>query len=123
MSAQPTSTATPPCPARTPAVAMVSPQWIFRVVTAVAMRPTLWAAAIRQVGRLAPRGWWRRRPFLPLPAPDYLAFRNQTMYGGSGQVPDPGDVCIYLQWCRDFPRQHPSRVAVPNLLSAPAGES
>ena len=34
--------------------------------------------------RLARPGWWRRPPFLPLPAPDYLRFRMETAYGGAG---------------------------------------
>lgn len=52
---------------------------------------------------LAPPGWWRRPPFLPLPAPDYLRFRMETAYGGAGdQEPDPGDLVTYLRWCRDL---------------------
>lgn len=53
-----------------------------------------------QLFALAPRGWWRRRPFLPLPDNDYLAFRLQTMYGDPEHVPAPDDVVAYLKWCR-----------------------
>ena len=41
------------------------------VMGAVARRPALWRTSLRQARRLAPRGWWRRPPFLPLPAPGY----------------------------------------------------
>jgi hypothetical protein len=52
---------------------------------------------------LAAPGWWRRPPFLPLPAPDYLRFRLQTAYGGDGdRVPDPEDLVTYLRWVRNL---------------------
>lgn len=72
-------------------------------VAAVLRRPGLWPTAVIQVRRLAPPGWWRRRPFLPVPDPDYLRFRLETQYG-SDQAPEPGDVVTYLRWCRDLPR-------------------
>jgi hypothetical protein len=77
--------------------------WIPRLVVAVAAHPSLWGVALRQTLRLAEPGWWRRRPFLPLPPPDYLRFRLQTAYGGDGNhPPDPADVLTYLRWCRDM---------------------
>jgi hypothetical protein len=74
-----------------------------RVVTAVLARPALWPTAIRQIGRMTPRRWWRRAPYLPLPDPDYLRFRLETQYGTGGR-PDPADVVVYLHWCRDHDR-------------------
>jgi hypothetical protein len=70
---------------------------------AVLVRPDLWPVAAAQALRLAPPGWWRRRPFLPLPDPDYVRFRLQTAYGTGGR-PTAGDVVAYLRWCREFPR-------------------
>ncbi|MEO7442572.1 MAG: hypothetical protein ABIW46_03455 [Acidimicrobiales bacterium] len=70
------------------------------VVAAVAVRPDLWTTALRNCRALAPSGWWRRPPFLPLPDRDYLAFRLETMYGGSSPAPVPSDVVTYLEWCR-----------------------
>ncbi len=71
---------------------------------AVLPHPSLWLTAVSQARRLARPGWWRRPPFLPLPAPDYLRFRMETAYGGAGdQPPAPGDLVTYLRWCRDFP--------------------
>jgi hypothetical protein len=71
------------------------------VVAAVLRRPALWPAALRSAHRLAPPGWARRRPHLPLPAPDYLAFRLETMYGSAEHPPEPADLLRWLGWCRD----------------------
>jgi hypothetical protein len=71
-----------------------------RAVAAVAVRPRLWPTALRQAGRLAAPGWWRRAPFLPLPEPDYLAFRMETQYGAADRSPEPADLVAYLEWCR-----------------------
>ncbi|HEY8523313.1 MAG TPA: hypothetical protein VIL48_00015 [Acidimicrobiales bacterium] len=80
----------------------VSPGWAVRAALAVARRPSLWATAVRQVAVLAEPGWWRRPPFLPLPAPGYLRFRLQTAYGGDGErEPEPDDLVTYLRWCRE----------------------
>ncbi|HEX6422777.1 MAG TPA: hypothetical protein VFZ79_04815 [Acidimicrobiales bacterium] len=76
-------------------------RWAVAAARAVARHPSLWPTAVRQALVLAAPGWWRRRPFLPLPAPDYLRFRLQTAYGGDGdRPPDPSDVVTYLHWCR-----------------------
>ncbi|HRW36621.1 MAG TPA: hypothetical protein P5254_02905 [Aquihabitans sp.] len=69
------------------------------VVAAVARHPELWATAGRQVVRMAPSGWWRRSPHLPLPDPAYLRFRLETQYGDDHD-PEPADVVAYLRWCR-----------------------
>ena len=70
------------------------------VVAAVLVRPWLWPVAARQALALAPHGWWRRPPYVPLPDPSYLAFRLETMYGDSTRLPAPADVVAYLRWCR-----------------------
>lgn len=74
------------------------------IVAAVLRHPTLWPTAIGQAFRLAPTGWWRRAPFLPLPDPAYLAFRLETQYGRDAE-PSGDDVISYLRWCRDEARR------------------
>jgi hypothetical protein len=75
--------------------------WLLAVARTLLLHPALWGVAVRQVGVLAPRGWWRRAPFLPLPDPSYLRFRLVTAYGGDGSsAPSPDDVLAYLRWCR-----------------------
>ena len=76
--------------------------WLTRGAAAVLRRPRLWPTAMVQAGRLAAPGWWRRRPFLPLPDPAYLRFRLQTMYGDPAHEPEPDDLVVYLEWCRRF---------------------
>jgi len=70
------------------------------VALAVVARPWLWATAVRQVFRLARRGWWRRPPFLPVPDRAYVRFRLETQYGDPAHVLEPDDVVTYLRWCR-----------------------
>ena len=51
---------------------------------------------------LAAPGWWRHRPWLPVPDPGYLEFRLITQYGDAGHPPEPADVVAYLHWCRAY---------------------
>ena len=67
---------------------------------AVLRRPDLWAIGVRQMFRMAPRGWWRRAPFLPVADPKYLEFRSVTQYGDPERAADPHDVVAWLEWCR-----------------------
>ncbi|MGH9022770.1 MAG: hypothetical protein ACRDV9_06690 [Acidimicrobiia bacterium] len=69
------------------------------VVWGLLTAPSLWAVALAQMGRLARPGWWRRRPWLPIPDRSYLLFRLETAYGCS-RVPDVEDVLDYLRWCK-----------------------
>jgi hypothetical protein len=75
---------------------------LLRAAPAVLARPWLWPTAVVQLFALAPRGWWRRSPFLPLPDREYLGFRMQTMYGDPDRPPDPADLLAYLNWCRRY---------------------
>jgi len=79
-------------------------RWVRGTARALVVHPELWATAARQVLLLAPTGWWRRRPWLPLPDPAYLRFRLQTAYGDPEREPEPADVVTYLHWCRAWPR-------------------
>ncbi|MFM2181784.1 MAG: hypothetical protein RJB61_78 [Actinomycetota bacterium] len=72
----------------------------FTVVRAVVVHPSLWATAVRQWRRTTPPGWWRRRPFLPVPAGDYLRFRLVTQYGSDDHPVAVDDVLNYLAWCK-----------------------
>ena len=74
---------------------------------ALSLRPLLWLTACRQAHRLAGRGWWRRPPFLPVPAPAYARFRALTQYGEPDRPPDLADVVTWLVWARDMERAWP----------------
>lgn len=71
-----------------------------RVGAAVARHPGLWPTAARQARRLAPRRWWARRPFLPVPDRAWLRFRAETQYGDPERPPAPADVVTWLRWAR-----------------------
>ena len=73
-----------------------------RVAMAVARRPSLWPTAGWQAWRVTPDHWWRRPPFVPVPAQAYLRFRTTTQYGRADHPLEPGDVVRYLTWCRQM---------------------
>ncbi len=72
------------------------------VIIAILARPGLWRVAVHQARLLAPSGWWRQRPFLPVPARAYVAFRSVTQYGDARTEPEVFDVIDYLEWCKDW---------------------
>jgi|TARA_B110000967_G_scaffold186611_1_gene207853 hypothetical protein len=77
---------------------------VIRAALSVVRHPELWLTALRQARRTAPPGWWKRKPFLPVPSGEYLEFRLITQYGDATHRPEPGDVVKYLQWCRQWDR-------------------
>lgn len=79
-------------------------KFVLAVVIAVSRRPRLWITAFRQTALLAPKGWLTQTPFLPVPAPDYLAFRTVTQYGTDDHPPTSRDVVEYLIWCGEMRR-------------------
>lgn len=81
---------------------MLTSRDFFRLCAVIAVRPRLWATAVRQCLRLARRNWWKTAPFLPLPSPAYTAFRTNTQYGSPIATPEIADVLDYLEWCRDW---------------------
>lgn len=72
----------------------------MRSLLAVLRRPRLWGTAVRQVFRLAPAGWWRRPPFLPLPPAEYVAMRATIQYGDPKHSLEVEDLLKYLSWCK-----------------------
>jgi hypothetical protein len=60
--------------------------------------PATGLALLRVGWRFRRRGWWRRPPFLPLPARDYLRWRMHTAYGDDAFVPPAEDVVRYARW-------------------------
>lgn len=73
---------------------------------AVLARPRLWIPALRQALVLAPDGWWRRRPFLPVPSAELLGFRSITQYGSTDHPLSSTDVLDYLEWCESMRGLH-----------------
>jgi hypothetical protein len=75
---------------------------VISAAAAVVRRPSLWSTAVRQMRRTAAPGWWKRRPFLPVPSGSYVEFRLVTQYGDPGHAWDPDDVVNYLRWCKSW---------------------
>jgi hypothetical protein len=89
--------------ARRPGGPILTVRWGGRAFLAVLPHPSLWWTGVRQVRVLAAPGWWRRRPFLPMPDPGYLRFRMETAYGGAGdQDPKAEDLVTYLRWVKEW---------------------
>lgn len=77
---------------------------LLAVAVALARRPDLWVVAVAQAFRLAPRGWWRRWPPLPMPDDDYLRFRLVTAYGDPERPIEAEDLIAYLEWRKAWRR-------------------
>jgi hypothetical protein len=60
--------------------------------------PRTGVALLRVAWRFRARRWYRRFPFLPLPAADYMRWRMYTAYGDSAFVPPAEDVVRYARW-------------------------
>lgn len=77
------------------------PRGAVATARAVAVRPWAWRPALRQARTLVPRRWWARRPFLPVPDRDWMAFRMTTAYGDPAARLVPDDVLTWLAWSRN----------------------
>lgn len=75
--------------------------WL-RLGTTLALRalanPPLAADLLRVAWRFRRLGWYRRPPFLPLPAKEYTRWRMYTAYGDYDAVPLVRDVITYARW-------------------------
>jgi hypothetical protein len=75
--------------------------WV-RLTAALTMRaltnPPLAVDLLRAAWRFRHRHWYRRFPFLPLPATTYLRWRMYTAYGDESAVPPAEDVIAFARW-------------------------
>jgi hypothetical protein len=81
----------------------VSPR--LRLALTLALRslasPRTGVDLLRVAWRFRRRAWWRRPPFLPLPAREYVRWRLTTAYGDADAIPRADDVIRYARWaCR-----------------------
>ncbi len=60
--------------------------------------PRTGMALLRVGWRFRRRAWWKRFPFLPLPAGDYVRWRMHTAYGDGDVVPPVEDIVRYARW-------------------------
>ncbi|HUD69396.1 MAG TPA: hypothetical protein VMQ40_04075 [Acidimicrobiales bacterium] len=74
-------------------------------LTSLVRRPTAWWAGATSAIRFAPRGWWRRPPFLPLPDSRYWRFRMETAFGDKDAAPELDDLVTAIHWSRQARRR------------------
>jgi hypothetical protein len=60
--------------------------------------PAIGISLVRVGWRFRRRDWYKRFPFLPLPARDYVRWRLHTAYGRDDAVPPADDVIRYARW-------------------------
>lgn len=70
--------------------------WVA-TASALVLRPGLWSAAAGVARRLSAR---RRNGSGELRT--YVRWRVQTAYGSPDVRPPAGDVCSYVEWCREM---------------------
>lgn len=70
----------------------------LELVVRTLRRPALAADLLRVAWRFRARGWYRRFPFLPLPARDYVRWRMHTAYGDHDAVPSAAEIERYARW-------------------------
>lgn len=75
--------------------------WI-RLALALSARaivnPLLAIDLLRVAWRFRHRHWFRRFPFLPLPASSYVKWRMYTAYGEDNAIPPVDDVIAFARW-------------------------
>jgi hypothetical protein len=75
----------------------------WRLFLTILRRPWLWAEGMRTLVAVAPPGWWRRAPYLPIPDVAYADWRLATAHGDSEMPLHPDELIRYLEWRK---RQH-----------------
>jgi hypothetical protein len=74
------------------------PRLVFALTWRGVRNPRIGTALLRVGWRFRSRDWYRRFPFLPLPAPAYVHWRMYTAYGDGDTVPPADDVVRYARW-------------------------
>lgn len=75
------------------------PNLALRLALRSLQRPSTGVALLRVAWRFRRRAWYRRFPFLPLPAREYVRWRIHTAYGDSdGMVPTADEMIRYARW-------------------------
>lgn len=80
----------------------------WRVIARCLVRPRLLLLLIGAAWRFRRRGWYRRAPFLPLPAADYMRWRMHTAFGTESGMLAVADLEAYLEWSVSMQKPHPS---------------
>ena len=71
-----------------------------RAVGLAFRRPGLIPVLLRMAWRFRAKGWYKRPPFLPLPARGYLEWRMHTAFRDDDAVPGTHELERYVEWVR-----------------------
>ena len=78
-----------------------------RLAVGLALRsianPRVGIALVKVAWRFRRREWYKRIPFLPLPATEYVKWRMHTAYGRDDAVPPAADIIRYARWATREP--------------------
>lgn len=74
------------------------PRLVLTLAAQAILHPSLAVDLLRVAWRFRSRRWYRRFPFLPLPARDYVRWRMMTAYGDEDAIPPAEDVIRYARW-------------------------
>ncbi len=77
----------------------------WRMVGLALRRPRLLPHVLGAAWAFRDRRWYRRPPFLPLPARSYLRWRMETAYGDPDAAPTDDEIERYLVWAADMRRR------------------
>ena len=81
---------------------MANGNWMVSGAVALAGRPDLWRTTLRVARTHVPGGWWRRRPFLPVPDRGWMGFRYETAFADAGGRPTAEQLIDYLEWSKSW---------------------
>jgi hypothetical protein len=62
------------------------------------LNPFIAIDLLRVAWRFRHRHWYKRFPFLPLPAQNYVQWRMYTAYGDEAAIPPARDVIAFARW-------------------------
>lgn len=99
---------TDPVPTASPARSAVRagaswPRLVLALTAQTLRHPRLALDLTRVAWRVRRRRWYRRPPFLPVPAREYVRWRMYTAYGDYDAVPPAEDVVRYARWIAQGP--------------------
>jgi len=76
--------------------------WMLHNAVALARRPDLWRTAVSLARTHAPDGWWKTKPYLPLPDTSWMDFRFETAFADVDGRPEPEQFVEYLEWAKSW---------------------
>jgi hypothetical protein len=76
--------------------------WVLSAGAALLARPDLWRTSARVVRMHTPQGWWKQRPFLPVPDRAWMGFRYETAFAATDGRPNPEQFIEYLEWSKSW---------------------